>query len=67
MDVTKVRADFPALRTRKGAPAPAYLDSACMSLTPNSVLEAMAEYYRDFPGCGGRSLHRYAEEVGHRF
>ncbi len=62
-----LRVQFPALRARPGRPAPAYLDSACMSLVPTAVLRAMEEYYRDFPGCGGRSLHRFAEEVSHRF
>jgi cysteine desulfurase/selenocysteine lyase len=38
-----------------------------MSLVPTSVLAAMEEYYRDFPGCAGRSLHRFATEVSHRF
>ena len=66
MDVDKVRADFPALRTRPDGEGPAYLDSACMSLVPRAVLDAMAEYYTDFPGCAGRSLHRYAEEVNRR-
>jgi cysteine desulfurase / selenocysteine lyase len=61
------RADFPALAGRPDRPAPVYLDSACMSLVPNAVLSAMQEYYRDFPGCAGRSLHRYAEEVGRRY
>jgi cysteine desulfurase / selenocysteine lyase len=61
------RSDFAALAPRADHPAPTYLDSACMSLVPNRVLEAMAEYYRDFPGCAGRSLHRYAEEVGRRY
>ncbi len=27
----------------------------------------MEEYYREFPGCAGRSLHRFAEEVGRRY
>ncbi len=27
----------------------------------------MEEYYRDFPGCAGRSLHRFAEEVSRRY
>jgi cysteine desulfurase/selenocysteine lyase len=66
VDLERVRAEFPALRQRDGAPGPAYLDSACMSLVPRSVLTAMEAYYSDFPGCGGRSLHRYAEEVGRR-
>ena len=66
MDLATVRAAFPALRPRDGADPPAYLDSACMSLVPQPVLDAMLEYYRDFPGCAGRSLHRYAEEVSRR-
>jgi cysteine desulfurase / selenocysteine lyase len=67
MSLAKVRSDFPALGVRSGHAAPAYLDSACMSLVPRAVLSAMEEYYRDFPGCAGRSLHRFAEEVGRRF
>jgi len=67
MNVAQVRSDFPALRRRDGTPPPAYLDSACMSLVPTVVLDAMMEYYRDFPGCAGRSLHRFSEEVGRRY
>jgi cysteine desulfurase / selenocysteine lyase len=61
------RDDFPALANRSGRTPPVYLDSACMSLVPSPVLAAMEEYYRDFPGCAGRSLHRFAEEVGRRY
>ena len=61
------RSDFPALRPRKDGFAPVYLDSACMSLVPQAVLDASEAYYRDFPGCPGRSLHRFAEEVGRRY
>ena len=67
MSVDGCRADFPALAARPDRPAPTYLDSACMSLVPTAVLAAMEEYYRDFPGCAGRSLHRFAEEVGRRY
>ncbi len=67
MNVTQVRADFPALRPRDGRRPPTYLDSACMSLVPSVVLEAMEQYYREFPGCAGRSLHRYSEEVGRHY
>jgi len=67
MNVAQVRADFPALRARDGHRPPTYLDSACMSLVPSVVIEAMEQYYRDFPGCAGRSVHRYAEEVGRRY
>jgi cysteine desulfurase / selenocysteine lyase len=61
------RRDFPALAARAGATPPVYLDSACMSLVPRVVLSAMEEYYRDFPGCAGRSLHKFSEEVGRRY
>jgi cysteine desulfurase / selenocysteine lyase len=67
MNVARIRASFPALRGSAGAVPPAYLDSACLSLVPHEVLAAMEEYYTEYPGCAGRSLHRYAEEVGRRF
>ncbi len=65
--VERRRKDFPALSRLRGAPPPVYLDSACMSLVPRAVLEALEEYYTEYPGCAGRSLHRFAEEVGHRY
>ncbi len=61
------REEFPALAARPGRSPPVYLDSACMSLVPRPVLAAMEEYYRDFPGCAGRSLHRFSEQVGRRY
>jgi cysteine desulfurase / selenocysteine lyase len=64
IDLESCRKDFPALA---GIPPPVYLDSACMSLVPRVVLNALEEYYTDYPGCAGRSLHRFAEEVGHRY
>ena len=67
MTTERFRRDFPALRPRPGQPAPAYLDSACMSLVPEAVLRSMEEYYRDFPGCAGRSVHRFSEEVSRRY
>jgi cysteine desulfurase / selenocysteine lyase len=67
MNVRRVRADFPALAGRVSQPAPVYLDSACMSLVPTPVLRAMEEYYREYPGCAGRSLHRFSSQVGVRY
>ena len=66
MTAPTFRRDFPALAAAGSRPT-VYLDSACMSLVPRSVLAAMEEYYTDFPGCAGRSLHRFAEEVGRRY
>lgn len=55
MDIERLRADFPILRA---ADAPAYFDNACMTLKPQAVLDAMAEYNEQYPACGGRSHHR---------
>jgi cysteine desulfurase/selenocysteine lyase len=66
-DFASLRQRFPALRPRDDGTSAAYLDSACMSLVPQDVLDTMTEYYQDYPGCAGRSLHRFAEEVSHRF
>ena len=45
-----------------------YLDSACMSLRPETVIEKVREYYTDYPGCSGRSHHQLSksasEELG---
>ena len=59
MDVDSVRADFPTIRKGKGI----YLDSACQSLRPDSVIRAITEYYEDYPACGGRSVHSMATRV----
>ena len=59
MDSEKVRQDFPTIRKGLGI----YLDSACQSLRPDSVISAMNEYYESYPACGGRSVHSMASKV----
>ena len=54
------REDFPTLC---GENPPVYLDNACMTLRPKSVIDAIRSYYEESPGCGGRSVHRYATTV----
>jgi cysteine desulfurase / selenocysteine lyase len=61
MDIDKIRADFPILS--QGDKSPVYLDTACQSLRPRQVVEAMDSYYYDYPACGGRSVHRLATQV----
>ncbi|MDR0309572.1 MAG: cysteine desulfurase [Candidatus Methanoplasma sp.] len=59
MDISAVRNDFPILRKTEGV----YLDSACQSLRPDSVIKAISEYYEDFPSCGGRSVYGMSAKV----
>ena len=54
-----VRKDFPTIRKGLGI----YLDSACQSLRPDQVIEAMDDYYGNYPACGGRSVHSMATKV----
>ena len=60
LELEKLRQDFPTLRDHK---APIYLDNACMTLRPQSVIDAIDTYYSKHPSCGGRSIHGYANQV----
>ncbi|MED5308823.1 MAG: aminotransferase class V-fold PLP-dependent enzyme, partial [Candidatus Thermoplasmatota archaeon] len=40
-----------------------YLDNACVTLKPESVIKSISDYYNMYPGCGGRSVHRYGTQV----
>jgi cysteine desulfurase/selenocysteine lyase len=60
MNFNELREDFPTLRDDN---PPAYLDNACVTLKPDSVVDAIHEYYTKGPGCGGRSVHRYGTKV----
>ncbi|NHI88248.1 MAG: aminotransferase class V-fold PLP-dependent enzyme [Candidatus Thorarchaeota archaeon] len=63
MDTDRIRNDFPVLqRIIKNKPL-RYMDSACMSLKPRQVIDAVVEYYENFPACAGRSVHRLSHEV----
>ena len=60
MNFKAMREDFPTLRS---SDAPAYLDNACVTLKPQSVIDSIHRYYSETPGCGGRSVHRYGTAV----
>ena len=64
MDISKFRKDFPILNTDD---APTYLDSACMTLRPQQVIDSIIEYYTKYPACGGRSVHRMSWQVTEGF
>ena len=66
MDVGKIRKDFTVLNREIGGKLPIYFDSACQTLRPKPVIDAMTEYYESFPSCAGRSVHKLATEVSLR-
>jgi len=60
----RYRKDFPSLERRRNGKPPIYLDNACTTLVPRKVIDALEEYYTQYPACGGkRSSHWFAEEV----
>ena len=61
LDVGKIREDFPVLN-RRDRPV-IYFDNACMTMKPVQVIDSVLEYYREFPACAGRSIHRLSSEV----
>jgi selenocysteine lyase/cysteine desulfurase len=40
-----------------------YLDAACQSVRPQSVIDAMAEYYTQYNACGGRVKYAWGKRV----
>ena len=60
MDVTKFRESFPPLLEDDH---PVYLDNACMTLRPQSVIDAVQTYYALNPSCAGRSVHRWGMSI----
>jgi len=63
INVEKIRKDFPVYdRDIKGKPI-VYMDSACVSMKPKQVIEAINRYYNEFPACGGRSIHKLGKQV----
>jgi cysteine desulfurase/selenocysteine lyase len=52
-DLKALRADFPALRRARRGKPPIYLNNTCMTLRPQSVIDAIVRYYAEFPTCGG--------------
>ena len=66
-DWDRIREDFPVLKRIINGKPLIYLDSACMALKPRQIVEAMNEYYEQFPACGGRSIHRLGEEASNAY
>ena len=63
MNLSEVRKDFPLLNPPAGQKQVIYLDSACQSLRPRQVIEAVTNYYVRYSACSGRSMHQLAAAV----
>lgn len=63
MPINDYRLDFPILNPQNNVKPVIYLDTACQSLRPRQVIEAMDRYYAQYPACSGRSNHQLAATV----
>jgi len=57
------RKDFVVLQKQVNGKPIIYADSACMALRPRQVTDKVLEYYNEYPGCHGRSAHKFAVRV----
>jgi len=68
LDVEALRSEYPALARELDGRRLVYLDSACTALKSRRVADALADFYANWGGCGGkRSTHRLSQEVEARF
>ena len=64
MNFDAVRKEFSLFEKRKDW---IYFDSACTTLKPKSVVNAVVEYYSDYTGCAGRSIHKLSKMTEEHF
>jgi cysteine desulfurase/selenocysteine lyase len=63
LDVERIRSDFPILQREFGGEQLVYLDNAATSQTPEVVIEAMSDYYRETNANVHRGLHQLSQEA----
>jgi cysteine desulfurase/selenocysteine lyase len=63
LDLERIREDFPILKNGLEGKPVIYFDNACMSLRPKQVMQAMNEYYEQYPACAGRSIHKLGKKA----
>lgn len=67
-DVEAIREDFPILDRNVGEDTPlVYLDNAATSQTPNQVIDAISEYYREYNANVHRGIHQLSQEASHAY
>lgn len=63
-DLEAIRSDFPILQHAHSPNIPlVYLDNAATSQKPNSVIETMNTYYRDYNANVHRGIHKLSEQA----
>jgi cysteine desulfurase / selenocysteine lyase len=67
MNISKIREDFPILSRKVDGKDFIYFDSACTTLKPKAMIDAVLAYYSEYTGCAGRSVHKFATKTNSEF
>jgi cysteine desulfurase/selenocysteine lyase len=63
LDVERIRADFPILEREIDGQPLVYLDNAATSQTPERVIDAIGDYYREYNANVHRGIHQLSQEA----
>ncbi len=66
-DIQKIRADFPILKREVHGRPLVYFDNAATTQKPQSVIDALVEYYSSYNANIHRGIHALAEEATLRY
>ncbi|MFP8890923.1 aminotransferase class V-fold PLP-dependent enzyme [Natrialbaceae archaeon A-CW2] len=63
LDVDRIRAEYPILEREFSGSQLVYLDNAATTHTPDPVVDAMSEYYRQYNSNVHRGIHHLSQEA----
>ncbi|AFZ72728.1 aminotransferase class V-fold PLP-dependent enzyme [Natronobacterium gregoryi] len=63
LDVEAIREEFPILQREFDGQQVVYLDNAATTQTPDSVVDAMSDYYREYNANVHRGIHHLSQEA----
>jgi cysteine desulfurase/selenocysteine lyase len=63
LDVERIREDFPILEREFDGQQLVYLDNGATSQTPDQVIDAMSDYYRQYNANVHRGIHQLSQEA----
>ncbi len=67
MNVNEIRKDFPLFQKMINGKSIIYFDNACTTQKPKQVIDVIMEYYSEYTGCAGRSIHKLATKTTEKF
>jgi cysteine desulfurase / selenocysteine lyase len=62
-----IRKDFKPLSRIFNKKPVIYLDNACTTMKPTQVIEAMDDYYYNYPSCHGRTFHKFGRMTTEKY